>query len=292
MDNQYLNYNQLVEDYDRIEKAIMYIENNYIRQPHLAEIAASVGLSEYHFQRLFTRWAGVSPKQFIKYLTKEYAKDLLQHSPSLLEVTYQAGLSSPGRLHDLFITCEAVTPGEYKNKGLGLKIKYGVHPSPFGHCLIASTERGICSLKFLEGEEINRLVKELKSEWPEAEIEEDSTATEPYVNQIFKLAPTSLNSPLHVYLRGTNFQLKVWEALMQVPAGRLVSYNDLAQAALVPRASRAVGNAVANNPVAYIIPCHRVIRKAGEFGNYRWGTARKKAILGWELAHSTIDARA
>ena len=284
------NYTQLAEDYDRIEKAIMYLERNYKNRPSLSEIAASVGLSEYHFQRLFTRWAGVSPKQFLQYLSKEYAKSILDHSPNLLEVAFDVGLSSPGRLHDLFVTCEAVTPGEYKNKGAGLKIVYGAQPSPFGICVIGLTERGICSLKFTEPGRLAEVVSGLKAEWAQAEFEENPDVIEPLIAQIFQLPRSGFDSPLHLYLKGTNFQLKVWEALLRVPSGNLVTYSDLSSQISAHNASRAVGNAVAHNQIAFIIPCHRVIRKVGEFGNYRWGPARKKAIVGWELAQASIGA--
>ncbi|RPJ23017.1 MAG: methylated-DNA--[protein]-cysteine S-methyltransferase [Chloroflexi bacterium] len=280
---------QLSEDYLRIEQAILYLENHYKDQPGLEEVAAQIGLSEYHFQRLFTRWAGVSPKRFLQFLTKEGAKDLLNQSENLLDTTHQVGLSSLGRLHDLFVTAEAVTPGEYKSRGAGLTIRYGIHPTPFGKCLIATTERGICHLGFVqtsaavpwtsEGDAIDNLV----AEWKQARMIEDYKSTAPLIEPIFDLRYNNRGKPLNVHLRGTNFQLKVWEALLQVPAGSVTTYEGIASRIGKPGALRAVGTAIGHNPIAVLIPCHRVIRKAGEFGNYRYGTLRKKALLAREF---------
>jgi|SRR5687767_5652829 len=273
---------QLSEDYLRIEQAILYLENHYKDQPSLEEVAANIGLSEYHFQRLFTRWAGVSPKRFLQFLTKEGAKDLLSQSENLLDTTHQVGLSSLGRLHDLFVNTEAVTPGEYKSRGAGVTIRYGVHASPFGKCLIAVTERGICHLGFVqtsEGDAIDNLV----TDWKQATMIEDYKATASVVGPIFDLRYNSRSRPLNVHLRGTNFQLKVWEALLQVPAGAVTTYAGIASQIGRPGAMRAVGTAVGHNPIAVLIPCHRVIRKVGEFGNYRYGALRKKALLAREF---------
>jgi AraC family transcriptional regulator of adaptative response/methylated-DNA-[protein]-cysteine methyltransferase len=298
----------LCEDYYRIEQAIRYLEAHYRQQPSLAEIASAIGLSEYHFQRLFTHWAGISPKRFLQYLTKEHAKRLLDQSASLLETAYQSGLSGPGRLHDLFVTSEAVTPGEYKARGAGLEIRYGFHPSPFGECLLAMTERGICDLAFVDQGARPPALSELQSFWRQASFYEDPASTRPLVDQIFvgKLGigrlvdwefvgshqstnlPTYQYTDLPLFLKATNFQLKVWEALLRIPAGQVVAYEDLAQMIEAPRAARAVGSAVASNPIPLLIPCHRVIRKAGEFGNYRYGSARKKAMLGWEMAQCQV----
>lgn len=277
-------YPQLSEDYKRMEQAILYLEENYHRQPNLKEIAGSVHLSEFHFQRLFTRWAGVSPKKFMQFLTLDHAKKLLEESKSVLDATYEAGLSSPGRLHDLFVNIEAVTPGEFKQKGAGLKISYGIHPSPFGECLLAVTERGICGLSFIEKENPKTAIRYLQSKWPEAKLVEKPAATKPYVEKIFK-SPSGNGAPkLNLFLQGTNFQIKVWEALLKIPAGCVASYEEIAARIGKPTASRAVGSAVANNSIAYLIPCHRVIQKIGAFGNYRWGAPRKKAMLIWESA--------
>jgi AraC family transcriptional regulator of adaptative response/methylated-DNA-[protein]-cysteine methyltransferase len=273
------NYQQLSEDYRRIEQAIVYLETHYRRQPELHEIAASIGLSEYHFQRLFTRWVGISPKRFLQFLSKEGAKELLGHSSNLLETTYSVGLSSPGRLHDLFVNTEAVTPGEYKARGAGLTIRYGFHPTPFGECLLGLTERGICHLGFVQNDRETALVN-LKADWKGAGLLEDPAASGPFIAPIFSLGHSP--TPISLFLTGTNFQLKVWEALLNIPAGSVSTYESLAAQIGRPAAVRAVGNAVGRNPVALLIPCHRVIRKQGKFGDYRYGSARKKALLVWE----------
>ena len=269
---------QLSKDYLRIEQAITYLENHYKDQPSLEELAANIGLSEFHFQRLFTRWAGVSPKRFLQFLTKEGAKDLLNRSENLLDTTHQVGLSSLGRLHDLFVTTEAVSPGEYKSRGEDVTIRYGLHASPFGKCLVAVTERGICHLGFVqtsEGDAIDNLV----SEWKNARMIEDHKSTAQLIESIFD---AKARGKLNIHLRGTNFQLKVWEALLKIPAGTVTTYEGLAERIGQPTASRAVGTAVGHNPIAVLIPCHRVIRKVGEFGNYRYGAPRKKALLAYE----------
>ncbi|WKZ42223.1 MAG: methylated-DNA--[protein]-cysteine S-methyltransferase [Anaerolineales bacterium] len=276
MENQTAPY----QHYTLIDQAIRYIEANARQQPELKEIASAVGMSEYHFQRIFTRWAGISPKRFMQFLTKEHAKELLDKSENLLDATHQVGLSSLGRLHDLFINTEAVTPGEYKTRGAGLTIRYGIHPTPFGKCLIATTERGICHLGFVEGGE-GTSIDHLADHWKQAVMIEDYRATAPLVTRIFSSGMP--DTPLKLHLRGTNFQIKVWEALLNIPAGAVTTYEHIAAQIGRPKAVRAVGAAVGDNPIAYLIPCHRVIRKSGEFGNYMYGSARKKAILVKEL---------
>jgi AraC family transcriptional regulator of adaptative response/methylated-DNA-[protein]-cysteine methyltransferase len=279
-----LSYAELSADYGRIEAAKHYLEENFKAQPTLDEIDSHVGLSEYHFQRLFSRWAGTSPKRFLQFLTIQHAKQLLAESQSILDATYEAGLSSPSRLHDLFVTHEAITPGEFKQKGAGLTIQYGFHDSPFGECLIALTERGICGLQFVADEDREATLDELKASWPQAEFIEDAEATRPYVDPIFNLSGAEEQPSLPLYLKGTNFQIQVWQALLKIPMGTAVSYGTVAQMIGSPKASRAVGSAAGSNPIAYLIPCHRVIQQAGKLGNYRWGSSRKKAILGWEAA--------
>ncbi len=279
-----MNGSYASEDYDRIGKALQFLEEHFQERPSLRQIAASVHLSEYHFQRLFSRWVGVSPKQFLQYLTKEYAKRLLDESRNLLEVTYESGLSSPGRLHDLFVTSEAVTPGEYKSKGEGIEIAYGFHSTPFGECMLAVTERGISGLSFVVEGDRQHSLREMTSRWQNANSDENPERTQKMIDRVFNPAPVRDSVPLHLFLRGTNFQLKVWEALLKIPAGSAVAYEDIAAYLGKPGASRAVGSAVAFNPIAYIIPCHRVIRKMGSFGDYQGGSARKMAILGWEAA--------
>jgi AraC family transcriptional regulator of adaptative response/methylated-DNA-[protein]-cysteine methyltransferase len=286
--NMQTDFRQSSEDYLRIEQAILYLEDHYKDQPELGQVAANIGLSEYHFQRLFTRWAGVSPKRFLQFLTKEGAKDLLDRSENLLETTHQVGLSSLGRLHDLFITAEAMTPGEYKSGGAGVTIRYGLHPTPFGKCLIATTERGICNLSFVqtsEGDAIDNLV----ADWKQAKMIEAHRSTVPLIEPIFDLRYNHRGKPLNVHLRGTNFQLKVWEALIKIPVGEVTTYAGIASRIGNPGATRAVGTAVGHNPIAVLIPCHRVIRKVGDFGNYRYGALRKKALLAREFSYSVVE---
>lgn len=275
-------------DYQRIEKAILYIEANYRNQPSLRQIANQVGLSEYHFQRLFTRWAGTSPQRFVRFLTKEYAKEQLATSTNLLATTHEIGLSSPSRLHDLFVTYEGMTPAEFRALGAGVAIRYGVHATPFGECLIAITERGITDLRFLEeADDIEAVLTQLKSEWPQAEVILDDTATLSCIQSLF-YSKSNSTEPLPLLLRGTNFQIKVWEALLRISAGQLVSYDDVARAIGQPTAARAVGTAIGSNRIAYLIPCHRVLQKSGGLGGYRWGTARKQAMLGYEAGQLPV----
>ena len=271
-------------DYLRIEHAITFLQSNHTRQPDLKDVAQSIHLSEYHFQRLFSRWAAISPKRFLQYLTVEHAKQVLKESRSLLDATFETGLSSPGRLHDLFITVEAMTPGEFKNEGAGLTIQYGFHPTMFGECLLAVTQRGICGLSFVPTGKKTQVLAELRDRWSGAKFSEEPRSTQPYVDRLFSRTRRSSQKPLPLLLKGTNFQIKVWEALMRIPEGSVLSYEDVARAIGNPKASRAVGTAVGDNPIAYIIPCHRVIQQAGVIGNYHWGSARKKALLGWEWA--------
>lgn len=269
-------------DYARIERAIHYLERHAREQPSLADAARAVALSPFHFQRLFRRWAGVSPKRFLQYLTVEHAKTALLEGRSVLAATYEAGLSGPGRLHDLFVAVDAMTPGEFKERGGDLVIRYGVHPSPFGDCVIATTHRGICGLEFVADGAPREATARLRRRWTRAELREEPEATVRYAERIFH-TPAAV-APLTLHLKGTNFQLKVWEALLRVPPGSAVTYEDLGRAAGRPGAARAVGSAVGANPVAYVIPCHRVLRKTGALGDYRWGVARKRAMLGWEAA--------
>lgn len=283
------DFKQLARDYDRVEKAIRFLEANFEQQPALSEIAKHIGLSEFHFQRLFSRWVGISPKRFLQFLTKEYAKKMLQDSKNVLDTTFDSGLSSPGRLYDLFVACEALTPGEYKRKGEGLDVTYSFHPTPFGECLLAVTERGICGLKFVQDDNRNHLKTYLQKKWPKSKLVNDPSKVKPFIQQIFDFSADQEPAPLHLYVQGTNFQIKVWEALLRIPLGRAVTYEDIARHIGLPKASRAVGNAVGKNPIPFLIPCHRVIRKLGEYGNYGEGPARKKAILGWEAArHQNI----
>lgn len=273
-------------DYDRIERAIRYLEAHFRDQPSLERVAAHVGLSEFHFQRLFQRWAGISPKRFVQCLTAGYAEQVLRESASLLEATFATGLSSPSRLHGLFVNLRAVTPAEWRARGEGLVIRYGRHDTPFGTALLAATERGICHLSF-EGDESAKAIAELQAEWPRAQLRADNAGTKRLIDEIFSREQPG--DPLHLWVRGTNFQVQVWTALLRVPAGSLISYGGLASAVGTPAASRAVGSAVANNHIAYLIPCHRVIRQTGAVGQYRWGAERKKAMLAWESSWNRFN---
>jgi AraC family transcriptional regulator, regulatory protein of adaptative response / methylated-DNA-[protein]-cysteine methyltransferase len=274
-------FSQQAIDYRRVEQAIRYLEENFQRQPSLAEIAASVHLSQHHFERLFKQWAGVTPIQFLQYLTLEYAKTRLAQSRSLLETTWDVGLSGPGRLHDLFVTFTAVTPGAYKQGGAGLLIQYGVHPTPFGPALLATTSRGVCALRFVGEEGETAVLHQLQQEWPLADWQAAPQTTGPILAQIFSDGGVG-KRPFHLYLKGTNFQVQVWQALLALPPGALVSYSDVARLIGRPDSVRAVAGAIAHNPIGYLIPCHRVINQSGKFHQYRWGAARKKAMVGWE----------
>ncbi len=278
---------QNARDYARIEAAILYLEEHFRDQPRLDEMSRQAGLDPHHFQRLFRRWAGISPKRFGQFLTLDYARAQLEASASILDAAYDAGLSGPSRLHDLFVTYEAMSPGTFKRGGAGVDIAWGVHPSPFGPCFVGRTERGICALGFAAGDadgDIQAVRAEFERRWPAARFHEDAHATAPVAARIFQ-ARAAGGDAVRLALCGTNFQLKVWEALLRIPPGRITSYQALAQALGLPRSARAVGGAVAANPVSYLIPCHRVIRRTGRFSNYEWGPARKRAMLGWEAAH-------
>ena len=272
-------------DYQLVEQAIRYLDRNARRQPELREIAAGVGLSEFHFQRLFQRWAGISPKRFLQFQTAQEAKRVLQETGDLLDASFNAGLSGPGRLHDLIVNVEAVTPGEYKRKGAGLAISWGVHASPYGDCLLGLTPRGVCALELLQPESEREALARLRSLWEYAQLVHAPQLTAPVAARIFG-PHTQRQAPLAVLVKGTNFQIKVLEALLRVPAGAITSYARLAERVGQPRAARAVGSAIAANPIAYLIPCHRVIRNTGAFGDYRWGALRKRVLVSAELAQA------
>ncbi|MDE2841115.1 MAG: methylated-DNA--[protein]-cysteine S-methyltransferase [Chloroflexota bacterium] len=273
-----------LDDYQRIERAIEFLAQNFRSQPQLDEVAASVHLSKYHFLRLFKRWAGVTPTQFLHYLTVEYAKERLAANQSVFATTFDAGLSSPSRLHDLFVTFEAMTPGEHKRHGAGLEIAYGFHPTPFGECLLATTPRGICALRFVAPLEREQTLTQLRAEWPDAQVVHRPAAGEPLVRRLFRRAHEEATPPFHLLLKGTNFQIQVWQALLAIPFGALASYQAVAAHIAAPSAARAVGRVIAQNPIAYLIPCHRVITKVGAAHRYRWGTAKKQAMIGWEAS--------
>ncbi|PJJ60086.1 bifunctional transcriptional activator/DNA repair enzyme AdaA [Hymenobacter chitinivorans] len=273
-------------DYQRIAAAIDYIRANFRAQPTLEQIAAQAHWSPFHFQRKFQQWAGVSPKKFLQYLSVEHAKSLLQQQRSVAEASYETGLSGSGRLHDLFVTLEAMTPGEYRQGGAALTIRYSFGEGRFGSYLVASTPKGICRLHFADDAEL--ALAELRQEWPQATLLEHATPEHAQVARFFarEFGPADR---LHLHLKGTDFQLKVWESLLRIPEGRLTTYAGLATAAGHEAAVRAVGTAIGANPVGYLIPCHRVIRQGGELGQYRWGASRKAALVGWEAAQLNAE---
>jgi AraC family transcriptional regulator, regulatory protein of adaptative response / methylated-DNA-[protein]-cysteine methyltransferase len=271
--------NTMNADYARIEKAIRYLDTNRAEQPELADVARHVGLSPAHFQRMLTRWAGISPKRFLQHRTAEVVKRLLRERRSVLDASYEAGLSGSSRLHDLIVNAEAVSPGEFQRAGEGLVVKFGFHPSPFGECLIAITPRGICHLAFVGPVSRHEALQRLRHDWPRAELRADQGATREVVARAFPIGGTRKLPPLSLHVKGTNFQLKVWEALLNIPDGGVTTYGDIAGSLHVPGASRAVGSAVGSNPVSWLIPCHRVIRSTGELGGYAWGIERKKVML-------------
>ena len=279
---------QMTLDYERIDQALRYLEENVTEQPGLAEIADHVGLSPYHFQRLFKRWAGISPKRFLQFLTVEYAKACLAQSQSVLDTSFDAGLSGPSRLHDLFVACEAMTPGEYKRRGAGLEISYGYHDTPFGDCLLMATARGLCGLAFADPGHRRAALDDMQRRWRHATYVADIDATIPIMNAIARHLGWSQRgraaSEIKLLLMGTNFQVRVWEGLLRIPLGGITSYDHLSGMIGKPGAARAVAGAVAANPISLLVPCHRVIRNTGIITGYHWGPSRKRAILGWEAS--------
>ena len=269
----------------RMATAIVWLSARYADQPSLDDAAAVVGMSPFHFQRRFTESVGVSPKKYVQYLTLEHAKDSLRHNESVLDAAYDAGLSGPGRLHDLFVTHEAMTPGQWKARGAGLNLRYGWHDSPFGQCLILATEQGVCGLGFERGGGTADTFDDLASHWPDADPVQDQRFTAQFAARAFGRAV----GDLRLALRGTPFQLKVWEALLRIPAGSVISYTDLARAVDRPDAVRAVAGAVARNPVSWLIPCHRVLRQTGALAGYRWCLYRKRAMLAIEGAATSDE---
>lgn len=272
-------------NYNRIESAIKYLAANYRNQPNLDDVAQAVHLSPFHFQRIFTEWAGITPKKFLQYLTTEHLKDKLSETRNILEAADSVGLSSQSRVYDLFVNLEAVTPNEYKTSGAGLTIEYGFHQTPFGECLLAVTERGICGLQFIMDENREEALQLLQKQWSNARFQENSRLIAQTVRQIFY---TNEPRKLSVLVKGTNFQVKVWNALLSIPAGEVASYQILAKQINQPKALQAVGSAVAANPIGYLIPCHRVIKNEGLVGEYHWGSAKKRLLLGWEMSHAEV----
>jgi len=276
-----MNY-QETANFNRIAEAIEYLSQNFKEQPNLDEVAKQVHLSPFHFQRLFTEWAGVSPKKFVQFLTIEYAKNILKETQnSLFDAAFETGLSGTGRLHDLFIKIEGMTPGEFKNGGAQLSINYSFAESPFGNLLVASTQKGICHMSFADDEK--QALSHLMKQFPNAAYSQMVDLIQQNALYIFTHGWNKLDH-IKLHLKGTPFQLKVWEALLKIPAGKLSTYKSVAQDISNPNALRAVGTAIGQNPVAFIIPCHRVIQSSGGFGHYHWGTTRKTAMIGWEAS--------
>jgi AraC family transcriptional regulator of adaptative response/methylated-DNA-[protein]-cysteine methyltransferase len=270
-----------MNDYERIAQVIRFLDARHIEQPDLTALAGRVGLSPFHFHRLFAMWAGITPKDFLQCLTLAHAKELLRDGAPILDVALDSGLSGPGRLHDLCVNLEAASPGEMKSGGAGWTISAGFADSPFGNCLIAESPRGICHLSFAENEK--EALVELQKDWPQAKLKQDDSAAAKLAEKIFaQHTVLETGAPLRAFVRGTPFQVRVWRALLQIQPGSLTSYSRLANLIGKPTASRAVGAAVGENPLAYLIPCHRVIRETGVFGDYHWGAIRKRAMIAWE----------
>ena len=282
-----MSVDQLHIDYSRIEKAIAYINHNFREQPSLEEISTAVNMSPFHFQRLFSEWAGVSPKKFLQYVSLRYAKQLLQRNTTLMNVSNEIGLSSSSRLHDLFINIEGMTPGEFKNGGAGLTINYSFRESPFGNIIIASTNKGVCYIHFQNNESV--ALRDLKACFPSAVYHQAEDKYQKDALLIFQ-KNGGQTDPIKLHLRGTRFQIKVWESLLKIPTGGLSTYGDIAKKTGNPKAARAVGTAIGANPIAFLIPCHRVIQSNGKFGGYMWGAEKKMAIIGWEAAKTNLGS--
>jgi AraC family transcriptional regulator of adaptative response/methylated-DNA-[protein]-cysteine methyltransferase len=273
-------------DYEAVRRAIEFISKQWNEQPSLERIAAAVGMKPLTLQRTFTRWAGLSPKGFLQAVTLDHARALLADSASVLDATYALGLSGPARLHDLFVTHEAMTPGAWKARGEGIVMRYGFHPSPFGAALVMVTDRGLAGLAFADPGKEKAALDDMKSRWPRATYVEDSAATHGYAQRVFDRNTWRPDRPLRVVMIGTDFELSVWETLLKVPFGRATTYSDIAADLGRPSAARAVGTAVGRNPISFVVPCHRVLGKDGALHGYHWGLTRKRAILGWEAGVS------
>lgn len=273
-------------DYERVRRIIAFISERWREQPSLDAIADHVGLSTTHVHHLFRRWAGLSPKAFLQALTLDNAKALLTDSASVLDATYEVGLSGPARLHDLFVTHEAMTPGDYKTGGLGLTMRFGFHPSPFGEAVLIATDRGLAALGFVDDGDRQAALADLTRRWPKAEYVEDTAATAPLARRIFNPSQWREEQPLRVVLIGTDFEVRVWQTLLRIPRDKATTYSDIARHIGKPAACRAVGAAVGKNPVSFVVPCHRVLGRSGALTGYHWGLTRKQAILGWEAGQA------
>ncbi len=274
-------------DYELVKHTLAFISENWREQPSLETLADQAGLSTTHLQRLFTRWAGLSPKAFLQAVTLDHARELLRDSASILETSYELGLSGPGRLHDLFITHEGMSPGIYKVRGRGLQISYGFHACPFGQALILITNEGLAGLAFADHGTESATLADMRSRWPEATYTENPAATAPYASRIFESGRWKPDQPLRIVFIGTDFEIRVWETLLRIPFGRASTYSDIAAHLGKPQAARAVGTAVGKNPISFVVPCHRVLGKSGGLCGYHWGLTRKRAILGWEAGITT-----
>jgi AraC family transcriptional regulator of adaptative response/methylated-DNA-[protein]-cysteine methyltransferase len=274
-------------DYDVVRRAIGFISQEWRKQPEIEEIAHSVGVTPTELHHLFRRWCGLTPKAFLQAITLDRARTLLRSSASVLDATYEVGLSGPGRLHDLFVTHEAMSPGEWKVGGEGLTLHYGFHPSPFGIALIVATPRGLAGLAFADPGEEQAALADMQGRWPKARYVEDSTRTAPIAQRIFDPVQWRIDQPLRVVLIGTDWEVRIWETLLTIPMGRATTYSDIARKLGSAKASRAVGAAVGKNPISFVVPCHRVLGKSGKLTGYHWGITRKCAMLGWEAGRTS-----
>jgi len=275
-------------DYDVVRRAIAHIRGNWRAQPEIETIAHAAGVTATELHHLFRRWCGLTPKAFLQALTLHSARELLRASASVLDTAYEVGLSGPGRLHDLFVTHEAMSPGEWKAGGEGLTMSYGFHPSPFGTALVMTTPRGLAGLALADAGKERAALRDMRARWPKAKYVEDFAATAPTARRIFDSSLWRKEQPLRVVLIGTDFEVRVWEKLLTIPMGRLTTYSDLAAQAGNPKAARAVGAAVGKNPICFVVPCHRVVGKSGELTGYHWGITRKRAMLGWEAGQAGL----
>jgi AraC family transcriptional regulator, regulatory protein of adaptative response / methylated-DNA-[protein]-cysteine methyltransferase len=276
-------------DYDLIRRAIAFLTESWTEQPSLDALAAHLGLNPSHCQKLFKRWCGLSPKEFVQAITVDHARSLLKGSASVLNAAYEVGLSGGGRLHDLFVSHEAMTPGDYKRRGEGLEMGYGFHASPFGEALLVITERGVAGLAFVDEDKAQTredVLVEMKARWPKAHLVAAPERTARFARQIFEPAAWKRDRPVRLVMIGTDFEVRVWETLLKIPMGRAVSYHDIASHLGQPTASRAVGSAVGRNPISFVVPCHRVLRGDGSLGGYHWGLTRKRALIGWEAGRA------
>jgi len=269
-------------DYDLVRRSLAYLTDNWRDQPSLDRLAERSGMSPHHLQRVFTRWAGISPKAFLQAITIDHARELLRDSASILDTAYEVGLSGPGRLHDLFVTHEGMSPGAYKARGKGLTISYGFHDCPFGRALVMMTDQGLCGLAFADPGDEKLALADMMARWPEAFYVEEKDRTSLAAEQIFNPGQWAADRPLRVVFIGSDFEIRVWETLLRIPLGKATTYSDIAQHLGKPAAARAVGTAVGKNPISFVVPCHRVLGKSGGLCGYHWGLTRKRAILGWE----------